>query len=155
MKRYSLLVALFTALPIALTATTAHADARADALVIVEREMEKVAAAAPSKRAFSREASVVVSFDPDMDVDASVDAKGRAFYAFRVDQGSESIAGCVYAATSDVFITKKSAVYPVAHLRGKRVKRAASGTCVSAGTSSVRLSQVFAVAPPRQDARRK
>lgn len=156
MKRIALLVSLFTALPLALTATMAQADARDDALAVVELELAKVASAAPPKKTFSRRESVDYrSSEPDMDVDASVDAKGAIFYAFRVDQGSESIAGCVYAATFNVFITKKSAVYPVAHLRGKRVKRAASGTCVSAGGSSTKLSQVFAVPPPRPDARRR
>ncbi|MBK9072676.1 MAG: hypothetical protein IPL79_17000 [Myxococcales bacterium] len=154
MKRIALLAALFTALPLALAATSAHADARSDALAVVEREMEKVESAAPRKKTFSRMAQPL-SYDPELDADASVDAKGRAFYAFRVDQGSESLAGCVYAATADVFITKKGAVYPVAHLRGKRVKRAAAGTCVSAEVSSTKLSQVFAAPPPSKHARRR
>lgn len=147
MKAPRLLIALFLSLPIA---SQARADGRDEAQLTVARALAANTPRARSKKSFSR---MVMPIEPvnqtEMDEEARVDANGRAFFAFHTLGDAAAVAGCVYADTSDVFVARKGAMYPVAFLRGKRVKRAPSGTCVQAERTDTGLSQVFAVPPPR------
>lgn len=70
---------------------------------------------------------------------ASVDKKGREFFAFVVDsrfgsEWQEDLTGCVYKGSGSLFVKRGDGYVPASYLQGKRVEPVA-GVCEAAEAS--------------------